>query len=121
MFDNIPVFGMMIMHGGFLIATRDSSGYSDWPQSKAKKRFISFRRRSLQCSPCYDKKDTLSFLTRGAARRGVRWGRTLIAGDLANIMGYKIRLSFFTLHKLISFICSLKASGLTLIYCFPKQ
>ena len=68
------------MHGGFLIATRDSSGYSDWPQSKTKKtfHFISRRgaalrgaaQRSLQCSPCYDKKDTLSFLTRGAASGG---------------------------------------------------
>ena len=68
------------MSSGFihcLFNKADSSGYCDWPQSNAEKRgavkdklfpaFIS--RRSLQCSPCYDKQYSLSFLTCSAARR----------------------------------------------------
>ena len=84
----ILFFRMLIMHGGFFVATGNSSGYCDWPQSNAEKRgavkdklfpaFISRRsaaqrgeaQRSLQCSPCYDKQYSLSFLTCSAARRG---------------------------------------------------
>ena len=81
------------MHGGFFLATRDSSGYCDWPQSNAEKHGAvkdklfpaiilrrgaaqrssaqrSAARRSLQSSPFYDKQYNLSFLTRGAASGG---------------------------------------------------
>ena len=55
----------------------------DWPQSNAEKRgpvkdtFPSFRwgaaRRSLQCSPCYDKQYSWSFFN---TRRGAAYGST---------------------------------------------
>ena len=87
----IIFLGMLIMHGGEFLATRDSSRYRDWPKSNAKKTrrrerytFSSFlfaalhdtARRSLQFSPCNDKQYSLSFLKHGAARRSVWWGRT---------------------------------------------
>ena len=78
------------MLGGFF-ATRDSSGYCDWPQSNAEKRgavkaklfpaFISRRssaERGAACclAPVMINSTVYHFLTRGAARRGVWWGRT---------------------------------------------